>query len=112
MSANGDRADLIELRAVSPNGDLACDTSIATPEARAGLGEALSAHLRRPVRRIEDGVEVHFAPEGWEAVQQYAELESRCCSFLSLHAERRDDDVVLRVTGRPEAQPWIEQIFT
>ena len=103
--------DVIELRAVNPSGDLACDTSIATPEARSGLGDALRLHVRPPVREITDGIEVSFASEGWDTVQRYIELESRCCSFLSLKATRASDGVVLTITGRSEALPWIKQIF-
>ena len=104
--------EVIELRSVDPAGDLACNTTIATPEARAGLGDDLARHIRRPVRELPDGIEVRFAPEGWSAVQRYVELESRCCSFLTLRAERARDSVVLTVTGRPEAKAWINQIFS
>jgi hypothetical protein len=103
--------EIIELRAAQPAGDLACDTTIATAEARAGLGDDLRRHIRRPIRRLPDGVEVRFAPDGWDAVRRYVELESRCCSFLSLKVERTEDHVVLSVTGRPEATAWIDQIF-
>jgi hypothetical protein len=103
--------ETIELTAVNPDGAMACDTSIATPEARDGLGEALRAELVPPVRSLPDGVEVRFRPEGWDAVQRYVELESQCCSFLTLRAERTHDHVVLTVTGRPDAKPWIDQIF-
>lgn len=106
-----DYAEVIELVAVNPDGDLACDTSVATKDARAGLGDDLARHIRRPVREIADGVEVHFALEGWAAVQRYVELESQCCGFLTLRLERTTDDVLLTVTGRPEAKPWIDQIF-
>jgi hypothetical protein len=103
--------DIIELTAVDPNGDLACDTTIATPEARAGLAEALERALIPPPRPIDNGVEVSFKPDGWEAVQRYVGLESRCCSFLTLAARNDTEGVVLTVTGRPEAQDWIRNIF-
>jgi len=103
--------EIIELRAAQPAGDLVCDTTIATVEARAGLGDDLRRHIRRPIRSLPDGVEVRFAREGWDAARLYVELESRCCSFLSLRLEEARDDVVLSITGRPEARAWIEQIF-
>lgn len=105
------RGEIIELRAVNPDGDLACDFTIADEQARAGLREELEAALLRPVRPIEDGVEVRFRREGMAAVQRYIDLESRCCSFLTLSVERTEDAVILRVTGRPEARPVIESIF-
>lgn len=104
-------AEVIQLTAIDPTGDLACDTTIATADARDGLREDLARHIRKPVRDLADGVEVHFAPEGWDAVQRYVELESRCCGFLTLRLERTVDDVILTVTGLPDAKPWIDQIF-
>lgn len=101
---------VIELRAVNPDGDLACDASIATAEARAGV-EGLLSYLLSPAREIPHGVEVTFRPDGWEVVQRYVELESQCCGFLTLRAEHRGESVVLTVTGRPEAKQWIDQIF-
>jgi hypothetical protein len=103
--------DIIELRATHPDGDLACDFTIANEKAREGLDEALRSAIRPPVRRLPDGVEVHFEPGAWDVVHRYVELESRCCSFLSLNARRTADDVTLTVTGRPDALAVIEQIF-
>jgi hypothetical protein len=103
--------EIIELTAVNPAGDLACDIRVATEKARDGLPQALRTHMRPPVRKLHDGVEVTFELDGWGAVQRYIDLESKCCSFLSLRAERTADSVLLTVTGRPEAKPWIDQIF-
>jgi hypothetical protein len=102
--------EFIELIAKDPAGDLACDFTIANDMARDGLREGLAAGLRS-VRPIESGVEVTFAPSAWESVNHYVTLESQCCSFLTLRAERVDDAVTLRVTGRPEAQELIRNIF-
>jgi hypothetical protein len=103
--------DMIELRAVDPNGDLACDTTIATPEARAGLFEALRGGIIATPRRTSDGVEVKFAPAARDAVMRYVELESRCCSFLTLRVRDEGDAIALRITGRPQARDWIAHIF-
>lgn len=103
--------DVIELRAVNPGGDLACDTSIATPEAREGLAEALERGIRRPVRKLANGVEVTFSPDARDAVMRYVDMESQCCSFLDLAVRTDDGAVVLTVTGRPEARDWIYHIF-
>jgi hypothetical protein len=107
-----DQRDFIELRAVHPAGDIACDTTIATPEARAGLGAALRAGMRGAPAKIDGGVAVTFAGDAWDAVQRCIDLESRCCSFLSLSARRSGDAVILEVTGRAEAQGWIANIFS
>lgn len=107
----GDQREIIELTAIHPDGDLACDISIATEKERDGLPDGLRKHMRPPVRDLPDGVEVRFGPEGWDAVQRYINLESKCCSFLTLRAEQTVAEIILTVTGRPEAKPWIDQIF-
>lgn len=109
--AGDTQGEIIELTAVNPDGDLACDISIATAKEREGLPEGLRKYIRPPVHDRSDGVVVDFVPEGWDAVQRYVDLESKCCSFLTLRAERTADSVRLTVTGRPEAKPWIDQIF-
>jgi hypothetical protein len=101
----------IELVAVNPDGDLACDFTIANEKARSGLAESLERGILRPVRRIDGGIEAQFRHDAWDAVRRYVELESQCCSFLTLAASHDEDRVVLRVTGRPDAQPLIESIF-
>jgi hypothetical protein len=106
-----DDADVIDLRAADPDGDLACDFTIATSLARDGIRDALAAALIPPVRDLADGVEVRFRAEAWPAVERYVRLESQCCSFLTLAAERRAADVLLRVTGRPDARDLIRAIF-
>jgi hypothetical protein len=107
----GRSIDFIELRAVHPDGDLACDTAIATPEARAGLAEDLQRGLVPPVRRLANGIEATFTVEARAAVMRYVELESQCCSFLDLAVRADADALVLTVTGRPEAREWIHHIF-
>ena len=106
-----ERGEVIELLAVNPDGDLACDFTIADEKRREGLAAALEAGLVRPVRRIDGGIEARFRPGTEPAVRRYIELESRCCSFLSLAADFGADAIVLRVTARPDAQPIIESIF-
>ena len=103
--------DVIELRAVNPDGDLACDTTIATPEAREGVSEALARGIVRPIREVANGVEVTFSYDAREAVMRYVEMESQCCSFLDLAVRADADALVLTVTGRPEAREWIHHIF-
>jgi hypothetical protein len=103
--------DLIELRAANPDGDLACDFTLANEMARRGLREALAAGIVPPLRQIVGGVEVTLTPESWDTVLRYVDLESRCCSFLDLSAQRGDGAILLRVTGRPEARDVIAGIF-
>jgi hypothetical protein len=109
--------DIISLTPVSrpaadPGGDVACDTTIATPDAQAAMRRDLAEHLVPPVREISGGIQATFRRAGWDAVMRYIELESRCCSFLDLSARRQHDRVILTVTGRPEAQPFIRTLFS
>ena len=106
---DGERIDLI---AADPDGDLACDLTIATTERRAGLIEVLASTLRPPVTPLPDGVEATFDLQAWDDLVRYVELESRCCSFLSLALQRAGGAAVLTVTGRPEAQELIRNLFS
>ena len=101
--------EVIGLTAVHPDGDLACDFALAKDVAN--IRERLSRGLIPPVHRRSDGVEVTFAVSVWGEVRAYLEMESQCCSFLDLAAERRPDSVRLTVTGRPDARDFIWNIF-
>ncbi|HXK33011.1 MAG TPA: hypothetical protein VNM91_03230, partial [Dehalococcoidia bacterium] len=103
--------EIIELVATDPDAAIACDLGIASPTARAGIAEGLAGELRT-VRAVDRGVEVTFAREAYDDVRRYVDLESRCCAFLTLVLQRHPDAVVLRVTGRPDAVPWIRQLFS
>ena len=102
----------IELTATNPDGDLACDYTIATTENRAGLAEALGASLRPPLRDVPGGVEARFDGAAWPHLVRYVDLESRCCSFLSLALSRQEGFAVLTITGRPDARELIRNIFS
>ena len=95
--------------AARPDADLACDFTIALEEV--GIRDRLAPLVVRPARRIRDGVEVTFQPTAWDDVRRYIDVESRCCPFLSLAAEQTADGVVLRVTGRADAQVLIYETF-
>jgi hypothetical protein len=104
--------EIIELRAVDPDGDIACDFTIANEGARDGLAADLASGMAGPARRIDGGVEAPFHASAKDAVMRYVQLESQCCSFLTLSVQQQGDIVLLRVTGREDAQPLIEQLFT
>jgi len=104
------QGEIIELMAKDPDGDLACDFTLAKDVAAVRSG--LERGILGPPRPIEDGVEVSFHANAWDAVRRYVEMESRCCSFLNLAAEQKDHGVILRVTGRADAQEFIRNIFT
>jgi len=97
--------------AAAPDGDLACDFTIAKGLADEGFRERLRSLLRRPLETLPDGVRATFEPAAWDDVRRYVEVESRCCPFLNLSAAKTGDGVVLQVTGRPEAHDLILNIF-
>lgn len=100
---------VIELVASTPEGPIACDITIATQDARQGLEDLRTSMLSS--KEITDGIEIHFEHSKWDSVQRYVELESRCCSFLNLRAEKQIESVVLTITGRLDATGWIRSIF-
>ena len=104
-----DGAKKIEVPASQPDADLACDFSIALTEV--GLRDRLTPLVAAPPRRIEGGIEMTFKPQAWDDVRRYIEVESQCCPFLTLSASQNADAVTLQVTGRPEAQAVIDEIF-
>jgi hypothetical protein len=101
----------IELKAVDPDGDLACDFTIARDLAREGFRERLMRDIVAPVRALPDGVEVRFRLEAWPNVRRYLDVESRCCAFLSLSAREVSNAIIVTVTGRSEAREFILNIF-
>ena len=105
-------AEFIELRAADPDGDLACDFTIARDLARDGFRERLLRDVVAPIRALPDGVEIRFRLDAWDNVRRYLEVESRCCSFLNLSAKESADGIIVTVTGRPEARDFILNIFT
>jgi hypothetical protein len=104
-----DEATKIEVPASQPDADLACDFTIALTEV--GLRERLAPLVAAPAKRIVDGIEMTFKPQAWDDVRRYIDVESKCCPFLTLSATQNADAVTLRVTGRPEAQDVISEIF-
>ena len=104
-----DEAKKIEVPASQPDADLACDFSIALTEV--GLRDRLTPLVAAPAKRIPGGIEMTFKPQAWDDVRRYIEVESQCCPFLDLSASQTAESVILRVTGRPDAQDVISEIF-
>jgi hypothetical protein len=50
-------------------------------------------------------------PELEADLDALVELEAQCCAFLSLTVACGDDATVLEVTGAPEAQSLIAELF-
>jgi hypothetical protein len=50
-------------------------------------------------------------PEVERALRAAAAAEAACCSFLTMRLDRRDDGLLLDVTGPAEARPIIAGLF-
>jgi hypothetical protein len=87
---------------------IACTLPAAELPARLALIERLEPLARAP---IPGGARMRFAAEAEGRVRELVALESRCCAFLDFAVTRGDGAVVLDVTGPPDAQPVIEQLF-
>jgi hypothetical protein len=65
------------------------------------------------VAPLADGVRASFvaAPEIEADLRALVSLEAECCSSLSMSVRASDSEVVLDVTGPPETQALIENLF-
>ncbi len=97
--------------AARPDAPLACEREIAVQIIQEGVRDRLAREMVGAPRDLPDGVELRFRSDAWDAVRRYIEVESQCCPFLDLAARRTDDEVLLTVTGRPDAREMITQIF-
>jgi hypothetical protein len=101
--------EVIVRPASAPDADLACEYEVAGDAT--GLQEELAAASIAVPVRIEHGIEARFRGDAWPAVARYVDIESQCCPFLDLEARRTGDVIILRVTGRAEAQGIIASTF-
>jgi hypothetical protein len=104
-------ADEVIRHATAPDGDIACDFAMAVELRRTGFRERLAASVVGEPREIAGGIEAAFRADAWDLVLRYIEVESQCCPFLDLAARREAGRVLLRVTGREDAQGAIREIF-
>jgi len=87
-----------------------------TPGALAGRVGELAALAERALRSrapAAGGERLVFAdaPGIEDALREAVAAEASCCSFLRMTLARTADGLVLDVTGPPEAQPVIAQLF-
>jgi hypothetical protein len=91
----------------------ACSLSPHGLRERKALIDALLARGLTGLTAIPGGVRARFmtGPEVKADLDALVELEARCCAFLSLTVACADDAIVLEVSGAPEAQALIAQLF-
>jgi hypothetical protein len=80
---------------------------------RKALIDGLLARGLTALTAIPGGVRARFMtrPEIRADLDALVVLEARCCAFLSLTVARADDAIVLEVTGAPEVQALIAELF-
>jgi hypothetical protein len=86
-------------------GDAATRAAETTEIARAAL------RRREPIDR---GARLVFgaADETEARLQRIVAAERECCPFLTLDLRRAGDELLLDVTGPPDAQPIVAALFT
>jgi hypothetical protein len=82
-------------------------------ERKAVIDELVAAGLTA-LTAIPGGVRARFTarPELKADLDALVELEAQCCAFLSLTITGADDATVLEVTGPPDAQTLIAELFS
>ena len=89
----------IEVLAANPAGDVACDTTIATPGARAGIAPGLNAGIIRPVIDIDGGVEVQSTHAATTVAALMQLVDARRLTLNELHVQKATlEDVFIELT--------------
>jgi hypothetical protein len=93
---------------------LACSLSPDELRERKALIDELLARGLTRLTAIADGVQARFVtyPSLKAELDALAELEARCCAFLTFTVADADGAIVLEVTGAPETQGLIAELFT
>ena len=92
---------------------IACTLTADDYRTRIGELSALSARALRLRESIDGGERWVFAAgdEVEEALRAAVAAEAACCPFLTLNLDRRDDALVLDVTGPADSRPIIAELF-
>jgi hypothetical protein len=92
---------------------IACTLAPEQMRARMSLIDTLACDALVAVESIAGGVRARFRDEPGieQRVRELAVAEAQCCAFLTLSVDRDCQDVVLEVTGPPEAQAAIRQVL-
>ena len=92
---------------------IACTLTSAEYADRTEAMARLAHGVLRSRRPIRDGERLTFASSaGTERdLLEIVAAEARCCAFLRMDLRRRDDELVLDITGPAEAAPIIAELF-
>ena len=87
---------------------IACTLPAAEMPGRLALVDALAAGAL--IEPISGGIRARFDADLEARVREFVALESQCCAFLRFDL-RAGEEVLLDVTGPPDAWPVIERLF-
>lgn len=96
-----------------PDLPIACTLSPAGMTARLALIDALATDGLLDRTPTASGLRVRLrdTPDIEQRTRQLIEAESACCAFLAFNLDREDDDLVLDISGPPNARPVIDMFF-
>jgi hypothetical protein len=92
---------------------IACSLSNAEYAERTEDTAALARRSLRSRESIPDGTRLTFEASA-DTESQLRELvaaEARCCAFLRMDLQPREDALILEITGPAEAEPIIAELF-
>ena len=92
---------------------IACTLSSVEYAARAEQTAALARRALRSREPIPDGARLTFeaSAETERHLREIVAAEAQCCAFLRLDLRTADHALVLDVTGPPQAEPIIAELF-
>jgi MerR family transcriptional regulator, copper efflux regulator len=92
---------------------IACTLNASELDDRLATVETLRRDALLRQSEILGGLRMHLrnAPGIEARVRALAAAESRCCAFLTFRIETADDELLLDITGAPEARPVIDELF-
>ena len=93
---------------------IACTLTTDAMNDRLAFIDALASDALIAREVTPGGLRVRLRDDaGVEArVHELVAAESSCCPFLSFAVENDYGELILRVTGPPEARPVVERLFT
>jgi hypothetical protein len=96
-----------------PDLPIACTLSPDGMTARLALIEALAADGLLDRTPTASGLRLRLrdTPHIEQRTRELVAAESECCAFLDFTLGREDGDLVLHITGPPDARPVIEMFF-
>lgn len=115
VTANNDHTDARD--PPGTNGSTCTVTCELSPAALQERKKMIGGLLERGLEHVEPvpgGIRARFAAvAGIEpGLRALIALEAECCAFLTMTLSAQDGPVMLEVTGPPEAQSLIAELFT